>query len=71
MTLQGYELWKQKWLPNLNESIVVSHPDYPAQRHKMIVYRLECAPTVVFAAGEFSNGVWGFYEPSPAQDHDV
>lgn len=30
----------------------------------MTVYRLGAgSPAVLFAAGEFANGVWGFYRP--------
>jgi len=45
-------------------SITVAHPSYPAQRHTMFTYEA-VAPsgTVAFAAGEFSNGVWGFFVP--------
>jgi hypothetical protein len=46
--------------------ITVAHPSYPAQRHMMQVYVLDpehAGP--VFAAGEFSNGVWGIYVPAP------
>jgi hypothetical protein len=63
VTLRGHDLWTQQWLRRGDESITVAHPSYPAERHTMFVYRLEVDPTVVFAAGEFSNGVWGFFEP--------
>jgi hypothetical protein len=44
--------------------IVVAHPSYPAQRHDMDRYRAAGpAGSVEFAAGEFSNGVWGLYAP--------
>lgn len=44
--------------------IVVAHPSYPLQRHSMSVYepRFQTRP-LMFAAGEFSNGVWGFFVP--------
>jgi hypothetical protein len=41
------------------------HPSYPSERHTMFVYKLEIdGRTIEFAAGEYSNGVWGFYEPA-------
>lgn len=44
--------------------IVVAHPSYPHERHSMFVYELaDQTPPLVFAAGEFSNGVWGFFVP--------
>jgi hypothetical protein len=64
VTLRGHELWKEKWLRRADDSITVAHPSYPAERHTMLVYQLEVAPNAVFAAGEFSNGVWGFFEPT-------
>jgi hypothetical protein len=66
VVLLGYELWRQKWLRCSGESIVVAHPSYPAERHVMFVYHLESAPSIIFAAGEFSNGVWGVFEPAIA-----
>lgn len=63
VSLRGHDLWKEKWLKRAEESIIVAHPSYPAERHKMFVYQLETAPAVIFAAGEFSNGVWGFFQP--------
>jgi hypothetical protein len=63
VTLRGHPLWKEKWLRRADPPIIVAPPSYPAERHKMFVYQLENVPTVVFAAGEFSNGVWGFFEP--------
>lgn len=47
--------------------VVVAHPAHPAQQHSMSVYQLSGAdPAVFFAAGELSNAVWGFYEPTEA-----
>jgi hypothetical protein len=70
VTLRGHELWKQKWLRRADEPITIAHPSYPAERHQMFVYQLRDAPTVVFAAGEFSNGIWGFFEPGAAPIND-
>jgi len=48
-----------------DDSIIVSHPGYPDERHPMRVYELREGDRVVrFAAGEYSNGVWGFYVPA-------
>jgi hypothetical protein len=63
--IQGIDLWRheRQWVSS-HEKIVVSHPSYPSERHTMFVYRLEIdGRTIKFAAGEYSNGVWGFYEP--------
>jgi hypothetical protein len=59
----GIDPWKVDWV-DTRTSIVVAHPSYPSQRHSMFVYEaFGSEPPVVFAAGEFSNGVWGFYVP--------
>ena len=59
----GVNPWQRSWTPT-HECITVAHPQYPSQRHVMFTYEIAGldAP-VVFAAGEFSNGVWGFYVP--------
>lgn len=45
--------------------IRVTHPQYPSQRHAMFIYEVTGAiPPIRFAAGLFSNGIWGFYVPS-------
>jgi hypothetical protein len=62
----GINVWEHGWEPVGSRAITVAHPTYPDQRHQMWVYRLYGVPTpVVFAAGEFSNGVWGFYAADP------
>jgi hypothetical protein len=59
----GINPWLGTWL-SLYRRIVVGHPQYPRQRHDMDTYQLAGTdPPVVFAAGEFSNGVWGFFVP--------
>jgi hypothetical protein len=61
--LDGINLWDYEWV-SLNESkIHVPHPQYPAQEHSMDVYEIKSdEKKVKFAAGEFSNCVWGFYK---------
>ena len=57
--------WDYEWFRLDEEPIKVSHPSYPNQTHKMEIYEIRTdKKTVVFAAGEFSNCVWGFYVPS-------
>lgn len=65
VSIQGIDLWKheKKWV-GTDESIVVAHPSYPAERHTMFVYTLQLkGQRIRFAMSEYSNGVWGFYEP--------
>ena len=62
--IDGVNPWQVNW--NATERrIVVPHPQYPAQRHQFEVYEIpDTDPPVVFAAGEFSYGVWGFFVPA-------
>lgn len=62
--VDGVDLWKHKWR-SCGQRITVAHPSYPTQRHAMDVYEIAFGgQTITFAAGEFSNGVWGFYVPA-------
>jgi hypothetical protein len=66
VTVDDVDLWKHEWR-RCSESITVAHPSYPAERHTMFVYELVLpARRIKFAAGEFSNGVWGFFLPGEA-----
>lgn len=60
----GVNLWEVPWSPS-HGRITVAHPSYPARRHEMLTYEVaRHRPPIIFAAGEFSNGVWGFYVPT-------
>ena len=62
--LAGVDPWRVDWTAT-GSRIVVPHPQYPAQRHQLTVYEIPGTdPPVVFAAGEFSYGVWGFFVPA-------
>lgn len=60
----GLPVWAQFWRRTGEAAVLLPHPCYPAQRHRFDIY--EAGPPerrVRFAAGELSNGVWGFYVP--------
>ena len=62
--IAGVNPWEAEWTAT-GSRITVAHPQYPGQRHVMWVYEVKgSAPRVLFAAGEFSNGVWGFFVPA-------
>jgi hypothetical protein len=63
--IAGVRLWEVYRWGRSRGRITVAHPDHPDQRHAMDVYRTS-EGAVDFAAGEFSNGVWGFFEPEAA-----
>lgn len=67
VSIQGQSPWGRDWLKVPEKPITVSHPNYPSQRHQMVVYDLDSDNSIRFAAGEFSNGVWGFYVPSASR----
>ena len=63
--LGGLNIWKVHWRDLQVPPIIVAHPEYPAQRHSMWVCELAGAHgPIKFAAGEFSNGIWGVYLPT-------
>jgi len=65
VSLNGLNPWKLKWQRLGEESIVVPHPSHRQERHLAWVYEVESSgKRVKFAAGELSNGVWGFYLPT-------
>lgn len=58
--LFGVNIFNYKW-ENTNQKIIVRDPIYN-QEHKMtIYYAIIDEEEVSFAAGEFSNCVYGFY----------
>lgn len=59
----GVDAWKVEW-ESTGWRITVAHPSYPWERHTMFTYVVKgSTPPIEFAAGEFSNGVWGFFRP--------
>ena len=64
VAIGGIQLWNEEWRAT-GERMQLPHPDYPAQHHLMHVYDVgDPGRPVRFAAGELSNGVWGFYLPA-------
>lgn len=61
LILDGVDVWTAHW-KSTGRRVEVAHPSYPSQRHMADVYVLDDRrPGVTFAAGELSNGVWGFF----------
>ena len=62
--IAGVNPWKAEWTATGSRN-TVAHPQFPRQRHVMWVYEAKgSASRVRFAAGEFSNGLWGFFVPA-------
>jgi len=65
LRIGGVNVWEHKWEALKSEPITVPHPSHPNERHKMWQYQIKTEKKVItFAAGEFSNCVWGFYVPA-------
>jgi hypothetical protein len=60
--LGDLNVWKEKWRPVDFPVLSLPHPAYPGQTHEYKVYEIgDLMRPIRFAAGELSNGVWGFY----------
>jgi hypothetical protein len=64
ISIGGLIPWPLEWHRLDEPLITVQDPRNPAQHHQLVVYELRAPDkTVRFAAGEFSNCIWGFYVP--------
>src|SRR5262245_53525852 len=60
--LDGVDVWKHTWQRVPGEVASVTDPHY-GQTFQFSVYRVtEAGRVIEFAAGEFSNSVWGFFQ---------
>jgi hypothetical protein len=65
VTIDGVALWQQEWRRIGADPLELPHPDHPSQHHRCNIYEAGSIDDPVrFAAGELSNGVWGFYVPA-------
>ncbi len=64
LTLAGFPIWQADWGQAEQETVQLPHPAHPQQLHTYWVFNLPGNPPLRFAAGELSNGVWGFYVPA-------
>jgi len=68
LEIEGVDVWMAKWVKLDVGILEVPHPSYPQQRHKLWPHYIETdGLTILFAAGELSNGVWCFYVPRNGQ----
>ena len=60
--LNGLNVWSYAWTATTDDPVDLPHPSYPHQLHTMRVYEIRDRDRhAVFAAGELSANVWGFY----------
>jgi hypothetical protein len=65
ISIGGVNPWKHAWVQTSEEPVEVPHPTHPSEIHKMRQYKIVTPKKeIIFAAGEFSNCVWGFYVPA-------
>jgi hypothetical protein len=61
----GLDPWSLDWVRVAEPDVHLPHPQYPSQLHPMSVFEIRSGgKSVIFAAGELSANVWGFYAPS-------
>jgi hypothetical protein len=69
LKIGGLEVWKHKWRSTGEPILNLPHPAYKWQTHRYNVYEIgDAGHSVRFAAGELSNGVYGFYVPEIPKD---
>jgi hypothetical protein len=62
--IAGVNVWSQKWIRHPEETAKVIDPRY-GQSFSFSVYDILAGEQrLTFAAGEFSNCIWGFYTRS-------
>ena len=63
LEIQGIDVWQCKWVRCDGEMAVVRDPHYQERREFEVYTLVQGERRVRMAAGEFSNGIWGFYVP--------
>ncbi len=59
--IKGLNIWDHAWI-NTGDQIKIKDPIYH-QDYTFTIYKINVGEiTIEFAAGEFSNNVWGIYE---------
>lgn len=65
INIGGVNPWNHEWKAMEHEPVLLPHPSYSTQFHTMRIYQIETAGRfLIFAAGELSASVWGFYVPA-------
>lgn len=66
LQLGGRDVWAETWRATADPPVHLPHPAHPTEIHRYTIQEIGNGPaTVRFAAAELSNGVWGFYVPTP------
>ena len=62
INIDGVNFWYYKWIAAGQESIQLPHPKYPGQMHAKHIFKIATADReILFATGELSAKIWGFY----------
>ena len=62
--IQGVNVWSKKWNAIRNEFAHVQDPLYKQPFTFQVYSIINDGVVIRFAAGEFSNCMWGFYVPT-------
>lgn len=69
LKLGELEVWRWPWRSAGQTPLRLPHPAHPQQTHDFDIYQIgNTQHPFRFAAGELSNGVWGFYVPASVDD---
>ena len=60
--IDGLDVWKHQWMSDPREPVTVRDPRH-GQEFRFSVYTMtDGHRRTTFAAGELSNGMWGFFQ---------
>lgn len=62
LQVEGINVWDQKW-KDYGKTTEVIDPKYKETHVFQLYSIMKGDEEIKFLAGEFSNGVWGFYRP--------
>jgi hypothetical protein len=69
LILDGLDVWGNKWQRLGAATVELPHPAHPHELHRFKIYEAGAGPQArQFAATELSNGVWGFYTRTGADE---
>ena len=62
LEIGGIDVWEHAWIVDKESPNVEVHDPLYNQKHSFRIYIIQSNGKIIrFAAGEFSNCIWGFY----------
>ena len=62
--IESVNVWDHKWIRQPGQTAQVKDPLYNQDFHFAVYTISALNKAIIFAAGEFSNCMWGFYVPA-------